>query len=295
MKLSEFFHKQEILKNAEFVTLGPVYSNFPGTLAYCDTEVYLKKALTNSSVSCVITKEGLAAKFNSNKGMIASAHPRVTFYRLHHRFFEHDGYGFKHRYGQGMNCKIHPTACISEKVKIGNNVTISENAVIKDNVIIGDGTFIDSGAIIGSEGLLYYSEESGTVFVKHAGGVEIGRNVTILSKAVISKSVHESYLTRIDDHSIIGVSTNIGHEAQVGKNCVFSSNCVVARAVEIDNGVIVGPSVVIREHVTVGENARIRLGSVVIKDVPSGASVSGNFAFDHNQHLKSYVKKAKNR
>ena len=38
-------------------------------------------------------------------------------------------------------------------------------------------------------------------------------------------------------------------------------------------------------RIAVGDSAQVLLGSVVSKDVPVGAAVSGNFAVDHGAHL----------
>ena len=46
-----------------------------------------------------------------------------------------------------------------------------------------------------------------------------------------------------------------------------------------------GPGAVVSNRLTVGDGAQVLLGSVASKDVPAGASVSGNFAVDHAAHL----------
>ena len=203
---------------------------------------------------------------------------------------ESPDYGLKLEYGTGRQCTIHPSAIVSPRSRIGNNVHIGANVVIKDEVSIGDNTFIDAGAIIGCEGLLYIMDEKRVVFIKHAGGVKIGNNVTILSQAVIAKSVHASFLTLIGDNSIIGISTNIGHEAQIGNNCVISSKCVIARRAKIGEGARIGPSATIREHVRIGPNAQVKLGSVVIEDVKANGSVSGAFALNHTTNLRQHYR-----
>jgi len=295
MNISDFFEENQIVMDGEFRTLGYVDSSISGTLAYGDTACHLKIASMNKNISCIITREDMANYVSGEKGFIFSIQPRNTFYKLHNRLMQSEGYGLQIDSGIGHNCVIHPSAIVSEKTKIGNNVTILENVVIKDGVTIGDNTFIDTGAVIGCDGLLYYFEGERPVFIRHAGGVSIGCNVTILSGAMIVKSVHESFLTVIGNNSIIGISTNIGHEARIGNNCVFSSNCVVARRAQIGNGVFLGPSSVIREHVRIEENAWVRLGSVVIQSVGSGESVSGNFAMNHQLNLRHFVNQQRKR
>lgn len=288
MKLSSYFKANEIHADGDFSSLGYVDSSEKGTLAYCDTVYYLKKANANPNITCIITIKDIATRIEPQKGIVACDKPRISFYKLHNSMIAKALPKVLPEYGRGRHCRIHPTAIISPRTKIGDHVTIAENVIIKDEVEISDYAFIDANTVIGSEGLLYFLESGEVHFIQHAGGVRIGHRVTILSGAVIVKSVHGSLLTNIGDHSIIGVSTNIGHEAQIGKNCVISSNCVIARRVKVSDDVRIGPSAVIREHVKLNENARVKLGSTVIEDVGVNQSVSGSFAVAHKISLKAY-------
>lgn len=294
MKLSAFLKKDMVISDGEFSTLGYVDSHVPDTLVYCDSIHYLKKANANPNVTCIITTPDLIDAKDRMVGTASSVNPRTTFYELHNTIISKKMPQVLPMYGVGQNCQIHSSANISPRARIGNYVTISENVTIKDEVEIGDDCFIDANAVIGAEGLLYFIENGAVNFIRHAGGVKIGTHVTILSGAVIVKSVHDNLLTTIGNRSIIGVSTNIGHEAIIGNNCIISSNCVVARRVRLEDGARIGPSVTIREHVSIGRKAHVRLGSTVIEDVEANQSISGDFAVDHLTNLKSYHQKKHN-
>ncbi len=291
MKLSDYFEKADIATNGEFLTLGHAGSQAKGTLVYCDTIFYLEIAKRNENVSCIITTNDLASKVGGAKGLVCSPNPRNAFYRFHNWLVENNGYRLEIEYGIGSNCHIHPSAQVSKRTSIGNHVTVAENAVIKDGVAIGDHTFIDAGAVIGGDGILYITEGGNNIFVKHAGGVQIGRSVSVLSNAVIARSIHNSRLTTIGENTIVGITSNIGHEAQIGRNCVISGNCVIARMTEISEGAWIGTSSFIREYVKIGRFAKVMAGSVVVKDVEEKQEVSGNFAIDHKTNLMQYLKR----
>jgi UDP-3-O-[3-hydroxymyristoyl] glucosamine N-acyltransferase len=293
MKLSDFFNKKDVVRDAEFVSLGHADSSTKGTLAYCDTIFYLEMANRNDYVTGIITNQAHIDRVRPEKGTILSVNPRNTFYELHHQLIEKNLIKLQIECGIGENCTIHPSAIVSKRSKLGNNVVISENVVIKDYVIIGDNTFIDVGVIIGSEGLLHITKDGNQFFIKHAGGVRIGNNVVILSNAVIARSIHETLFTVIGDYSIIGISSTIGHEVQVGKNCVIAGNCVVARRACLEEDVRVASSVMIREYVRIGKAAQVKAGSVVIQDIPAKQVVSGNFAIDHQKNLMNYMRSQK--
>jgi len=293
MQLSDFYHDKSLVRDSRFSQLGTVDSSQKDTLVYCDIFSYVVRAMQNENVSCVITTGELAENVTPTKGLIVSSNPRNDFLKLHNKLVEKDLIRLEIDYGIGEKCSFHPSAIISKRSKIGNNVTINENVVIKDNVMIGDNTFIDAGAIIGCEGLLCIIEDGKNIFVKHAGGVKIGSNVTILSNAVIARSINNSCFTEIGDYTIIGIATNIGHEARIGAKCVISGNCVIARRVFVNDGARIESSVVVREHVIIGKGAQVKAGSIVVKNVGNNQAVSGNFAMEHNRHLRQYIRSSK--
>ena len=293
MKLSDFYDDESLIRDSGFSLLGNVDSGKKDTLVYCDIFAYVVRAMQNENVSGVITTGELADHVDATKGLIISSNPRNEFLKLHNKLVEKDLIRLEIDYGVGEGCSIHPSAIISNRCKIGTNVIINENVVIKDNVMIGDNTFIDVGAIIGCEGLLGIIDNGNIIFVKHAGGVKIGSNVTILSNAVIARSVNDACFTEIGDYTIIGIATTIGHEARIGAQCVISGNCVIARRVCVNDGARIESSVVVREHVIIGTGAQVKAGSIVVKDVGNNKAVSGNFAMEHNKHLRQYIRRSK--
>lgn len=290
MKLSEFFERKDIVRDGEFAALENAGSYTEGTLAYCDTIHYFEMANENDNVTCMVTKQDYADRAKPQKGLVLAANPRNEFFKLHKYLLDRNMMMPQIKFGIGKNCTIHPSAAVSERTQIGDNVIISQNAVVRDYVVIGDNTFIGVGSVIGSEGLLYITENGNHFHIKHRGGVKIGNNVTILSNAVIAKSIHSTVFTTIGDYSIIGILANVGHEAQIGDNCVISGNCVIARRAQIGGGAWIGSSCVVREYVKIGVDAQVMAGSVVINDVKANQSVSGNFAMDHQKHLLHNLK-----
>jgi len=292
MKLATYFTTDTIHQNGEFQDLG--YAEHKGNqiLTFCDNINYLKVALENSEISSVIiTNNMLPYLNNTNKGIAISNNPRKFFFDIYNKMRDEELFNIKNGYGRCNSSKISTSAIVSKKSYIGDNTIISENVVIKDNVFIGDNCFIDVGVIIGNEGVLHtYDEDENIAFIKHAGVVEIGDNVTLLANSVIVKSVFPNMPTRVSDFSIIGIATAIGHEANISKNCKILGNCVVAKNVKIMDNTIVGSSSVIRENLTLGANVNVMAGSIVVKDVIENQSVSGNFAINHSQNVKNHFK-----
>ena len=75
----------------------------------------------------------------------------------------------------------------------------------------------------------------------------------------------------------------LGARAYVGDHCHIGAGTVLAGVLEppsatpvvIEDNVLIGANCVVLEGVRVGEGAVVAAGSVVTKDVPSGAVVAG--------------------
>lgn len=293
MLLSDFFQKENIFQDIEFQDLG--YSQHHGTkiLTFCDNIHYLEKSLSNTNVVAIIIKKEMLKNIKEILiGIIIHDKPRDIFFELYNHMRDNNLFIKNLKYSIDKSAKISNSAIVSKKCSIGKNCVISENVIIKDDVFIADNCFIDCGVIIGNEGILYnYDENGDTKFIKHAGIVTIGQNVTLLANSVIVKSVFSNMPTNISNNSIIGISTTIGHEANLAHNTKILGNCVIAKNVQIGANTIVGSSSVIRENTIIGSGVDIKAGSIVVKNVDNDFCVSGNFALDHRLNIKDYFKK----
>lgn len=288
LKLSDYFEIQQVFRNSEFTQVDEADTSEQGSLVYCLDHKFLKKAIENDQVSCIITTNELA-KEASGKGVVVSTDPRLDFFKLYLRLSGENRNTPAMAFGIGAHCTIHPSAVVSSKVKIGDNVVIGANAVIEDYSEIGDNSYIGSCVTIGAEGLVSVDDHGARIFIKHAGGVRIGKQVTILSNAVVAKSLFRSFTT-IDDYSQIGILANVGHGAKLGKNCTISGNCVIAGRTIFGDNVWMGTSSSIAQGLRVGMHAQIKMGSVIIRNINENEVVSGNFALSHAKNMKRYVK-----
>jgi UDP-3-O-[3-hydroxymyristoyl] glucosamine N-acyltransferase len=288
MKLSDFFFNENVIRDAIFVQIDEVDTLLQDSLVYCLNAKYLDKAINNHNVTCILTTTELSSAVIL-KGLVVAKDPRVSFFRLYNRLTKEGMNDPVMDFGIGRNCSIHPSAVLSDKVKIGDNVFIGANSVVESFTRIGDNAYIGPNVTIGAEGLITVNENSTRIFIRHAGGVEIGNHVTILSNSVVAKSLFRTFTT-IGDNSQIGILSNIGHGARLGKNCVISGNCVVAGRTIVDDNVWMGVSSSIAPGLRIGKNAQIKIGSVVIRDIKDEEVVSGNFSIAHAKNMKQYLR-----
>jgi acetyltransferase-like isoleucine patch superfamily enzyme len=144
--------------------------------------------------------------------------------------------------------------CIAPDVKLGQGVKLSKFINLY-GCEIGDNTKIGA-------------------FVEIQKGAKVGRNCKISSHTFICEGV------TIEDEVFIGhgvtfINDTYPRATTLGGQLQTEADWNVERTV-IKHGASVGSGATILSNVTIGEHAIVGAGSVVTKDVPAGAIVTGN-------------------
>jgi len=229
---------------------------------------------------CIITKE--PPDNTGENAFILVDNPRLAFAKVLAEFFVE-----RKKSGVGQYTVIDPTVKIGKDVVIGNNCTIGCNVVIGDyteihnNVVLVDGVHvgkhcrIKSNTVIGEKGFGFPLEKDGTpvelphlASVRIADYVEIGALNTVVGGALNSTLIH-SYV-KTDDH------VHIAHNCKIGAKTLITACAEISGSVVIGENCWLGPNCSIMNKIKIGDNCYIGLGSVVLKDVPSGAVIAGN-------------------
>lgn len=181
-------------------------------------------------------------------------------------------------------------AVIHESVALPESVTIHPNVVIYPNVELGERVEIGAGSCLGGPGFGFVREESGRLEqFPHIGGVVIGDDVSIGANTCIDSGGLGP--------TTIGAGTKISNFCQIAHNVSVGSRCLITGKVQIGGGsrigdeTYLGPSVVISNKLSVGRRCDIKIGSVVVTDIPDGETVSGYFAVDHRKTLRDFAKR----
>jgi len=117
--------------------------------------------------------------------------------------------------------------------------------------------------------------------LKKADFCSLRPNARIASRAkygasVFGYGVRVSVDTSIGDFVYIGDETIIGHDTTVSDYAHIGTRCFIAGRAQIGNGAVLHPMSSIAIGVRVGDGATVGLGSVVVNEVPAGATVVGN-------------------
>ncbi|MBU1084220.1 MAG: acyltransferase [Candidatus Omnitrophota bacterium] len=144
--------------------------------------------------------------------------------------------------------KIHPTAIISDKAKIGKGTVIWAYAQVMDGAEIGEGCVLGNGVYVDRN-------------------VKIGSNVKIHNKA----SVYNG--TVIKDNVFVGPHACFTNDKHPRCDKTRDMNEV---SWYVGEGASIGANVTVLPDVNIGPGAVVGAGSVVTKDVPEGAVCYGN-------------------
>lgn len=99
---------------------------------------------------------------------------------------------------------------------------------------------------------------------------DIGIGVVIMAGVAINAS------SKIGNHSIINTNASIDHDCIIEDFVHISPNVALAGDVHVGEGTHIGIGACVIQGITIGKWCTIGAGSVIIKDVPDGATVVGN-------------------
>ena len=245
----------------------------------------------SDSVKLIITSIEIANNIKG-KDLCIVDEPWTTFFRVHNMLTEDSRYCREIKKNViGTNCRISGDARLDESnIIIGNNVVIEDFVTIRKNSIIGDNSIIRAGTRIGEEGFEFKKVGNEFFYVKHVGGVIVGKNVIVMHNTSIDKAIYPWDNTIVSDECIISSQVQISHAVVLRERVTAASNVFIGGRTVVEEDVWIGPGAILSNGLKVGKEARINIGSVVTKDVHDGTSISGNFAIDHDKflaHLKS--------
>lgn len=289
IKLSEVLGAGQVVRDCDFELTHYSSSPFPHTLCVALDAKNVRAANRNANVVAIITTEEFADEVDMDKGLIRAGNPQLEFYLIHNGLCESGRMTLIENWGVHESAQVHHSVNLPPRCRIGKGVIIEANASIEELSVIGDYSYIGVGAVVGARGMHRTYVDGKNIRFFDAGGVKVGRNSEILANATIQRSYFREY-TVIGDDVKVGPGANVGHGCEIDKSVVLAGNSVLAGYCQIGNNAWVGPNATVAHMVKIGEGARIMLGSVVVKDVPAEAEVSGNFALPHKMTVRNFTK-----
>ena len=194
------------------------------------------------------------------------------------------------------SARVHPSAHVGAFCWVGTQAVVGPGVVLQDRVSVGDGvrigpnSIVRTGAVIGGEGFGFERDENGRpVRLPHVGGVTLGKDVEVGALATVSSGTIDE--TRVGDGAKIGDNAHVAHNCVLGENVMLAAGVALAGSVRLADAVWLGPNASVKEGVSVGERSIVGIGSVVVRDVPSGevwAGVPAKKLRDHRGACEGY-------
>jgi acyl-[acyl carrier protein]--UDP-N-acetylglucosamine O-acyltransferase len=281
-------------RGAGFAALGLASADLNGTLTFLDDDRFVRQLIENRNITGAIIDERnveLVVRSRPDLIVFVSEDPRYDFYSLQNELT-------RMAHAARPPTLVDPTAVVhcsayiaSYGVVVGPDVQVHARATVLEDVEIGEASVIRSGAVVGAEGFEHKRTRRGILSVWHDGKVILGRRVEIGVNNAVAKGFAYRH-TSVGDDTKTDSLVHIAHGVQIGKRCLLPAGCVIAGSVTIEDDVWIGPNATVSSQLTVGAGAYVSLGSVVTRDVPPGARVTGNFAIPHDQFMHSLKRKA---
>jgi len=284
----------EIVRDGEFLSLGLLSHRSPALLACLYDGRAMRECRLNPELASVLTSPALAGAVPQHIALAVADRPRARFADAQRYLIAStEFYGADVPTTISPGATVHPAAIVaSSNVQVAAGCVIEAGAVVLERTTLEAGAVIRAGAVVGAEGFHPVPHDAGTMNLPHGGGVRIGPGVQVLSNAVVCRAVFHTR-TSIGARTVVGPLAYIAHGVQVGADCRLAASARVAGSSVVGERVYIGPNAVISNGVRVDDDARVSIGAVVIRDVPAGQTVTGNFAVEHGRFLAAARRSAR--
>jgi UDP-3-O-[3-hydroxymyristoyl] glucosamine N-acyltransferase len=184
----------------------------------------------------------------------------------------------------GDNAKIFPNVYIGKDVKVGKDCLIYPNVVIRENSSIGDSVILQPGVVIGGDGFGFATIDGQNQKIPQIGRVEIGNDVEIGANATVDRATVDA--TRIGNGTKIDNLVMIAHNVQIGENCIIVSQAGISGSTHLGNNVTIGGQTGLAGHLKIGNNVMVSSQSGISGNIKDGQLIGGNPMAPLNQSIK---------
>jgi UDP-3-O-[3-hydroxymyristoyl] glucosamine N-acyltransferase len=184
----------------------------------------------------------------------------------------------------GAGAVIHALCVLGRGVRVGEGAVLHPRVTVYDGCLIGRRAILHSGVVIGADGFGYARDEGGPVKIPHIGTVVIEDDVELGANTAVDRATLGE--TRIGERAKIDNLVQIAHNVTIGPRAMIAGQAGVAGSAVVGADVLIAGQVGIADHITVGDGAQVLARSLVTRDVPPGAVVSGQPARPHRDQLR---------
>jgi UDP-3-O-[3-hydroxymyristoyl] glucosamine N-acyltransferase len=276
----------KVVRDAAFDLTGKLSTPLPGLLAPLRSERWLGEANACARLAAVITTPALADRLDGRLGVAVASEPEFAHAEVHARLAAEREAALR-----ASPTLIDPAARVDGSASVaGHGVVIGAGAFVGPGCVILPGSTIEpevvlhASAIIGVAGFQAARIEGHQRIAPQLGGARVRRGAELLAHVTVARALFGGE-TAIGEEVLADCHVYIAHDCVVGRRVQLCAHANVMGRVEIGEEAYIGPSAVIVNGARIGPGAKVSMGAVVTRDVPAGATVTGNFAIPHHQFL----------
>lgn len=276
-----------VVRDAQIGNVGKIPTNLPDRLVYCGKAEYLAELASAEGVAAVVVPQALVDEVPERFGVAVADHPNFTAIELFEKLIGIEDFHWKDFPTRiAASAQVHPRAIIAERnVVIGERSFIDAGTVVRERTIIGDDCYVGALSVLSAEAFEHAPKSNPKRLLRQAGGVRMWDNSTVLNATMVVRATFGGF-TEIRQGACVDNLVHLAHDVDVGVNCSIVACAEVSGRVVLGENSYIGPNATISNGLTIGTDATVSLGSTVVRDVPDGVRVTGNFAVPHPQWIK---------
>jgi acetyltransferase-like isoleucine patch superfamily enzyme len=268
-------------------SLGMVNSTIEHTFCFAEDVFFYKKAKANNCISFCLLPLKLEKEIpDVDERFHFVNKPRELFFKIFIEYTNLRSLGLTNS-RIASTVRVGDNVSIAEKgVEIGANTIIESGCIIRSGVRIGQNCIVRSGTVLGSEGFEFKKIDGINTQIPHNKEVVIDNDVTIGLNCIVDKGIYTRE-TRIGSGTKIDANVHIAHSVIIGSDCMIASGVLVCGSSTIGDSCWIGPRAVISNGLIIEDNVHVKIGSIVLNNLPSNAIVIGSPA---RTNLNNYLK-----
>lgn len=276
----------DVRRDAEIAFVGKIPTMLNARLVPISRPEHIEELSQHEGIAAVVCPPDLAADVPEHMGCVVHARPLAQAMAIHEHLCDLPDFLW-----ESFPSRIDPTARIApgayihpENVVIGPHCEIGPNAVILERSVLEAHCRIGPCTVVGCEAFEKMPDASPKRMLRQAGGVWLEEHVTVMANTTLIRATFGGF-TWVGRECMIDTHIHLAHDVRLGPRVTIIACSEVSGRVEVGEDAYLGPNCTISNGLKIGAGAFVTMGSVVARDVPEGARVTGNFALPHEKWL----------